>query len=120
MASNQERAQHGEELAASYLAGHGYQILERNFRFGHGELDIIAQKGEYVVFVEVKTRTSEAYGPPAYSITHGKQKQLIKVAQGYLQEKRRYNSACRFDVITVEFERGRPVLSHIENAFMQM
>lgn len=120
MNDNRERAKEGEDHAAVFLANAGYEILDRNYRYGHGEIDIIARDGETTVFVEVKTRTSAAFGHPLYSITPAKQRQLLRVAQGYIYERRYKELACRFDVVTVEFERGKPVLQHLKNAFIFM
>ncbi len=117
MNSNLEKAKQGEDLAADFLVRAGYTILARNYRIGHGELDIIAMDGEYLVFVEVKTRTSEHYGHPAYSITRGKQRQLISLAEKYMYENGHNDMPCRMDVVTVEFEAGKPVINHIQNAF---
>jgi putative endonuclease len=117
MNTNWEKANEGEDLAAGFLLKKGFTILERNYHFGHGELDMIARDGETLVFVEVKTRKSASYGPAEYSITYGKQKQLYHIAQGYMFERKIENVPCRFDVVIVEFERGRPVFKHYENAF---
>ena len=117
MDTNREKANEGEDLAAVFLQRKGFTIIERNYYFGHGELDMIARDGDVLVFVEVKTRKSASYGPAEYSITHGKQKQLYHIAQGYMFERKIDNVPCRFDVVIVEFERGKPVFKHYENAF---
>ena len=117
MDTNREKANEGEDLAAAFLQRKGYTIIERNYYFGHGELDMIARDGDVLVFVEVKTRKSASYGPAEYSITYGKQKQLYHIAQGYMFERKINNVPCRFDVVIVEFERGKPVFKHYENAF---
>ena len=111
-------ARAGEEFASEFLRARGFSILERNWHFGRGEIDIIARDGEYTVFVEVKTRTNESYGAPEYAITPAKQRQLARVAQGYLYQHADENHPCRFDVITVTFERGEPRINYIANAFM--
>ena len=107
----------GEQLACDFLKTKGYEILERNYRYGHGELDIIAKDGEMLVFVEVKTRQSQNYGPPEYSLTYGKQKQLRHIAEGYFYEHNIAEHACRFDVVTIEFLNNTHQINHIEHAF---
>lgn len=115
--AHMEKARRGEEAAQEYLEGLGWTIREHNYHFGRGEIDLIGDDGDTLVFVEVKTRTSQMYGPPEYAITWGKQKQLRRVAEGYLYERRITDTPCRFDVITVEFRNGRPELNHVRNAF---
>ncbi len=107
----------GELRAASFLRSHRYQILEQNYRFARGEIDIIAEKDDVLVFVEVKTSTSEAFGEPETWVTEAKQKQIGMVAERYLQEKEIDEQDCRFDVIAVHIDGGGSRLKHIENAF---
>ena len=114
-----ELAARGEELASELLVRNGWTIVERNYRFGRGEIDIIALDGGVTVFVEVKTRLSTEYGPPEYAVTPSKQRQIVKVARGYLFERQLAECECRFDVVTVEFIRGTPSFNHIRNAFME-
>ncbi len=111
------RGTQGEELACHYLQRAGYTILERNFRFCRGEIDIVATDGEYLVFCEVKLRDSDEYGPPEYSITSDKQRTIRRVAKGYLFAKKIREHACRFDVITIRVDGTRAVLNHLRNAF---
>jgi putative endonuclease len=113
-----ELAGRGEQLAADMLAGIGWEILDRNYRYNRGEIDIIARDGDTTVFVEVKTRMSSEYGPPECAVTPSKQRQIIRVAQGYLFERQWAECACRFDVVAVEFAQGEPRFNHIRNAFM--
>jgi putative endonuclease len=108
----------GEELAVKYLAKKGYLILERNYRYERGEIDIIAKDEDILVFIEVKTRENLEYGYPEESVTKGKQKQIRKVAEAYLWEKDIKGQECRLDVISILFEgKGKPIINHIENAF---
>ena len=107
----------GEDLAVAYLEKLGYRIHERNYRFGRGEIDIVAQAGETLVFVEVKARASRVFGDPEEAVTPGKRRRLRKIAGGYLFERRIEDRECRFDVIAVEYADGKPVLRHIEDAF---
>ncbi|MBE0645996.1 MAG: YraN family protein [Bacteroidetes bacterium] len=118
MKDRQELAREGEELAARYLADAGWTILERNYRYGRGgEIDIIARDGDYTVFIEVKTRQSLACGAPEYAITPSKQRQVIRIARGYMWLEGRGELICRFDVIAVSVIRGVPHINHIRNAF---
>jgi putative endonuclease len=110
----------GEELAAELLSEKGYEILERNYRFGKGEIDIIAKDPEtnYTVFVEVKSRKNLEYGAPEYAITKNKIKQVKKIAELYLYDKNITETDCRFDVVAILF-RGKlkPLVNHYTNAF---
>ena len=119
--NKQELGEKGEEVAVELLTAKGYEILERNYRFGHGEIDIIAKdpKDNYTVFVEVKARQNLEYGQPEYAITKSKQRQIKKMAELYLYDKGITEIDCRFDVVAILF-RGkiRPVVNHYENAFM--
>ena len=108
----------GENLAAMFLKERGYEILERNYRFDRGEIDLVAREGQELVFVEVKTRHSDLYGAPEESVTPAKEAQLKKVAEGYLYEHQIEGQSCRFDVVTITYQDGRPVLRHIQNAFL--
>lgn len=95
----------GEELAEKYLKKQGYRILDRNFRYKrHGEIDIIAKKGENLSFVEVKTRKTRKNNPysPEDNITYFKQKQLIKLSKIYLAKKKLTDISWQIDVIAVE------------------
>jgi putative endonuclease len=108
----------GENLAAQFLEKKGYSILERNYRFDRGEIDLVAKEGQELVFVEVKSRRSHAYGAPEESVTPAKEAQLKKVAEGYLYEHNIENQSCRFDIVTITYHRGSPVLRLIHNAFL--
>ena len=107
----------GEHLAAQFLEQRGYTIIERNYRFGRGEIDLVAKDGNELVFVEVKARHSQQYGDPEESITPAKEAQLKKVAEGYVYEHNIENQSCRFDVVTIMYQGGTPVLRLIHNAF---
>lgn len=108
----------GEEIAEELLRSKGYQILKRNFRFGKGEIDIIAKDGDCLVFVEVKSRKNYEFGEPEYSITKSKQRQLKKLAEAYFYVNGIAEQLCRFDVITIVGEKKEEMkINHIENAF---
>ena len=105
----------GEQTAVEFLKKKGYEILERNYRFQRGEIDIIAQKEEEIVFIEVKTKMRGAFGEPEDRVGITKQRQIARVAMGYLQAKNIFNVNCRFDVISVTGV-NREVY-HIKDAF---
>ncbi len=108
----------GEKLAADYLKKRGYKIIQRNYRCREGEIDIIAQKGEFLVFVEVRTKKNTAFGTPEESVTLSKREKLISLADAYLQTLRNQPSSWRIDVVAVELTPDNRVsrLEHIENA----
>ena len=119
--SKKELGEKGEEIAVELLIEKGYKILERNYRYGHGEIDIIAKDPSdgYTVFVEVKARQNLEYGEPEYAITKSKQKQIRKIAELYLFDKEIMELECRFDVVTVLLQgKGKLVINHYENAFI--
>ena len=107
----------GEEMARRFLEGLGFTILETNYRFRHGEIDIIARDGEDLVFCEVKARSNDEYGGPEEAVTPRKQVQLRKVARGYLHERGISGQACRFDVVAIRLTGAEPEINHLKNAF---
>ena len=108
----------GEEIACRYLLGKKYEILARRFRMFRGEIDIIARDGATLVFVEVKTRADESHGRPEESVTPGKQRQIRRIAQGYLLEHPSPGVDCRFDVIAILFRGPNDHrLEHFVDAF---
>jgi putative endonuclease len=108
----------GEEIACRYLARHGYRILVRNYRTRLGEVDIIAEQGKTLVFVEVKTRRGRTCGHPFEAVTPAKCRQISKVALLYLAETGREKQAARFDVVAVSLAGGgEPVIELARNAF---
>jgi putative endonuclease len=102
VSTNRSQVGHlGEELAVAHLVKHGYTIVLRNYRRKFGEIDIIARDGNALVFIEVKTRRSCAYGSPAQSVTPRKQFQISRIAEDYLVRHGLSDTATRFDVVTV-------------------
>ncbi len=95
----------GEDAAVKYLESQGYVILDRNWRYGHLELDIVALDGEFLAFIEVKTREVNALVPPNYAITISKQRNLINAANGYVVRNRR-SEEVRFDIVSVIHHHG--------------
>jgi putative endonuclease len=106
----------GEDIAADHLIKSGYKILIRNWKWGKHEIDIIAEKDDLVVFVEVKTRTGDFLGGLPSAISTDKQKSIIYAADGYLQ-KFNVDKESRFDVITITGSGDSKKIDHIENAF---
>ncbi len=109
----------GEEAAARYLRRRGYRILGRGQSWKGGELDIVALRGETIVFVEVRTRQSDVPTRPEESVDLVKQRRLTRLAVGYLKRHRLFDHPARFDVIAVVWPEGcrRPEIRHVENAF---
>jgi len=115
--SNKDKGSAGEALAAHYLEDLGFRILERNFRFGRGEIDLVAEDGRELVFVEVKWRRTRSYGRPEDAISPWKERQLQMVAEGYLFRHGIENRPCRFDVIAIDESGDQPEIRHLRNAF---
>ncbi len=119
-APRQSLGQWGEQEAARYLAGHGYEILEHNHRTPHGELDLIARlpAANTIVFVEVKTRSTRTFGYPEESVNPRKQAHLLNAAQYYIQQHPDLTCTWRIDVIAIQRARpGQPAqITHFENA----
>lgn len=113
----QKLGERGELLSKKYLIDRGYYLLSSNFRTKLGEIDIIAQLGNLIVFIEVKTRKTVAYGLPREAVNYRKQLTIKKVAQQYIQQKKIKDVDFRFDVIEVLLENNKYQINHIENAF---
>lgn len=107
----------GEDFAVMFLEKRDYTILRRNFHFGRdGEIDIIAEKDDIIVFVEVKLRTSLRYGDPLEAIPPMKRKKIRRTAEGYLYVNKITDRECRFDVIAITVEGSKYHLTHLKNA----
>jgi putative endonuclease len=107
----------GEQFAAEYLRKLGYKIVDTKYRAKTGEIDIIAKDKEFLVFVEVKTRRSSAYGLPAEAVNYRKQQKIINTALCFLKQRGMVDSACRFDILEIYLEREAIQCNHIVNAF---
>lgn len=124
MISKSEIGKYGEDIACKFLKKEGYKIVARNKHESHNEIDIIASNKEYIVFVEVKTRSVEddlfnPYGTPASAVTASKQEKLIAAARSYLRGNPT-NKQPRMDVVEVYLKKGtKSVLkiNHFENAY---
>ena len=114
--TRKQTGRRGEDMAATYLAQQGYEIVQRNWRCSTGEVDIIARKGNTLIFVEVRTRRSRRFGTAEESITPAKQARLMELAQAYLQAFQINNCSWQIDVIAIQLGPGLPYINHIENA----
>lgn len=110
--------QWGEDAASDYLKQNGYKILERNYHSHFGEIDIIAQEGECICFVEVKTRKNSYFGFPAEFVNLTKQQKIIKTAEFYLTNNIVVNNSYRFDIIEVfHYDKQIAKINHLKGAF---
>jgi len=107
----------GEEQAEAYLRRKGLKIVERNLRTPVGEIDIIARQGKTLVFVEVKTRRSLAFGTPQEAVGPVKQRQILRAAQWYLADTGAEGAPARFDVVAILADGDKPSIEHITDAF---
>lgn len=109
----------GEDRACEYLVDNGYSVIERNWRTRTGEIDIIAQKDEFLVFVEVKTLPNSTLDMLESVLNQEKRKRIVKTSKRFLINHRQYsNSYIRYDVIILDMQ-GLPPVYHIENAFSE-
>lgn len=106
----------GENIAVKYLKASGFHIMERNYRTPFGEADIIAKDNGAVVFVEVKSRGSDAFGQPFEAVDHRKREKLKKIAVYYLKHNK-IEMPVRFDVISIVSNNGQDEINHIREAF---
>ena len=113
----QQLGKRGEALAFWYLRGCGYRILARNYRNRMGEIDIIAKEKGTLVFVEVKARRDDRYGPPKAAVTPKKQEALSRIALSYLKETGQMDCRARFDVVSIRMAAMPPQIELIRNAF---
>ncbi len=104
----------GEDIATEYLLKNGYNIIERNFYCKIGEIDIIALKNKYLIFVEVKTRTNANYGTPSEAVTKKKLKNLYRTAKFYVYTRNLQNELIRFDAIEVYIQQSDYKINHIK------
>ncbi|MDE5879382.1 MAG: YraN family protein [Desulfovibrio sp.] len=107
----------GEEAAAALLRRAGLSILDRNWRSGRLELDLVCREGATVVFVEVKTRQSRQRGGPEAAITPAKQRSLSRAAQAWLAAHDAWDAPCRFDVVCLVARHGTFSAEHYRHAF---
>jgi putative endonuclease len=114
----QELGKSGEDLAVDVLVARGYAIVDRRYRTRHGEIDIVAEDGATLVFVEVRARTTAEFGRAADTVTAAKRRKVTAMAAEYLARQRIANRPCRFDVVAIDGARGeRPEVTVFANAF---
>ena len=106
----------GEGVAVKFLRKRGYKIIVQNFTTRIGEIDIIARDGETLAFIEVKTRESIEYGQPFEAVNKFKKRKIVNVATLYLK-KLKDIPPCRFDVVSIYYENGKPEVDLITDAF---
>ncbi len=118
MAAKDDLGRHGEQLAAQHLLARGYRIVDRNWRCRHGEIDLVARDGDALVFVEVKTRTSTAYGHPFEAITRTKLARLRQLAGAWCDAHPGERGRVRIDAVSVLApRRGEPRIEHLAGVF---
>jgi len=116
MADHNELGKLGEELAAEFLLGAGFEILETNWVFQKAEVDIIAKKGDILAIVEVKTRSDIAFGLPQDAVKHKKIQLLVKAVNEYVISKD-LDVSVRFDIISIVKKDSSFIIDHLEDAF---
>lgn len=114
MNTKQLEGEEGEKEATSYLIKQGYKIICKNFRCNQGEIDIVAENTEYLVFIEVKTRTSFKYGEAKEAVDKRKQKHIYEAAKYYLYKNEMEECFIRIDVIEVYMMKGQIRINHIK------
>lgn len=113
----QELGLEGEAVAERWLRRQGWRVLQRRYRSGHRDIDLIAEREGTVAFVEVKARRGEAFGDPVQAVNWKKQRELARSACIWIDRHGRSGDHYRFDVIGVLMDRGRVRVRHVENAF---
>ena len=117
MSNNRMLGAYSEKVAINELIKKGYTILEHNYYGLYGEIDIIAYKDEYIIFIEVKSRRNISKGMPYESVTLKKQKKIILTAMEYVHQKQIIDCNFRFDVIEILYYNNKTFFKHIKNAF---
>lgn len=112
----QQFGKEGEEIALAHLISKRYKILAKNYRYGRSEIDIIAQDGDLVVFVEVKIRETDAYGLPEEAVSTAKMNKMAEGAEGYLLEND-IHSECRYDIVSIIKNQYKTEVKHFVDAF---
>jgi len=118
MAEHNQTGKAGEAIAKAYLQENKYEVLAINWRHRTAEIDLIAQKNNVVSIIEVKTRSSNAYGEPSIFVTKQKQKMMIQAAEWYCELNQLLNVEVSFDIISIVLRKdGTYTIEFIENAF---
>jgi putative endonuclease len=116
MNENMKTGNDGEDAARAFLEQKGYEILERNYRYRRSEVDLIVKHNNWLVFVEVKTRSSAFFGYPEEFVDRKKQFLIFEAAENYMYEKD-WNGNVRYDIVSVMSAKGKMEVYHIEDAF---
>jgi len=117
MNNNYELGMEGEREAVKFLKKEGYKILETNWHFHRYEIDIIAQKGEVLAIVEVKTRATDYFGDPEDAVDYKKRRKIVESADAYIEE-RDLDIDVRFDIVAILKTKEGLKLRYIEDAFL--
>jgi putative endonuclease len=117
MLTTKESGEEAEMMAVQYLVNQGYDIIERNWRDSHLELDIIARKGTLLIVAEVKSRAGNYVVEPQLAVNRNKQNLIIAATNAYINKKK-IDLEVRFDIISIVFYKSGHKLDHIENAFI--
>lgn len=118
MAISHDLGRASERLAATYLMERGYRILDRNYRVGHKEVDLIAARAGIVAFVEVKARAGSGWGHPLEAITWAKRREIEYAARVWIADRGRPGLTYRFDAIAVLWSHGDAHIEHVPNAWL--
>jgi len=105
----------GENIAKKFLESEGYAIVSQNFRTKFGEIDLIALKGGYLIFIEVKSRSGELFGSPAEAVTKKKLDKIIKSSNVFISQNEELPQNIRYDAVEVFYDKGEAKINHIEN-----
>jgi putative endonuclease len=116
MSDKIKKGKEAEDLAARFLESNGYEIVERNYRYRRSEIDLIVRKDNWLVFVEVKMRSSDAFGYPEEFVDYTKAKNIVYGAEQYTFENK-YEGNVRYDVVAISMRHGQPDIKHFEDAF---
>lgn len=116
MAKHNILGRKGEQEAVSYLQREGYRVLQQNWRFQRIEIDIIAENSEYIIFIEVKTRTSDRWGNPEDAVNNHKIRRMVEAADSYIRDNN-VELPVRFDIISLLPDNKSFIVDHIEDAF---
>jgi putative endonuclease len=116
MTDKMQKGREAEDMAAEFLKAQGYEIVQRNYRYRRSEIDLIVRKDKWLVFVEVKMRSSDAFGYPEEFVDYTKAKNIVYGAEQYTFEND-YNGNVRYDVVAISMRNGVPDIRHFEDAF---
>ena len=108
----------GENIATDFLRSIGFKVLERNYKYGRKDIDIVCRDGKTIVFVEVKAGRSKRFGAPLERVNNKKQQNITQVAKSFIQRNDCSGYDFRFDVIAIDAKSGSNRIDHIKNAFM--